>query len=245
MRRLLLLGLTAVLLGACAYDPGPIRPGVTGTSGITGPTTTASSPSPELPTGPSGTTPTFTMDGCPVDDPAFCEQATYLANALVLGDSDAVLQLFRPQVLDCHDLDESTFPQCADQDRLKGYRIDTHQGESFVQRPGGFRRTLYFFVESVDPEYEDELGGAQMRILGVSTCGKGDQASYHVVYTVGLNDPESTLPFDRFLGTYGFTEQDATWAIDATSVGLYTDWQLVLDEPLEQIACGHIAPWGA
>ena len=26
-------------------------------------------------------------------------------------------------------------------------------------------------------------------------------------------------------------------------MGLYTDWQLALDDPLTQIACGDIQPW--
>jgi len=89
----------------------------------------------------------------------------------------------------------------------------------------------------------DEFGGAQMQVLGVSTCGKGADTSYHLVYLVGLGDPTSTLPADRFLGTYELTQEDGTWAIGATYVGLYTDWQLVLDDPLTQIACGDIQPW--
>jgi len=27
-------------------------------------------------------------------------------------------------------------------------------------------------------------------------------------------------------------------------LGLFTDWQLVLDDPLAEIACGDIRPWG-
>ena len=83
-----------------------------------------------------------------------------------------------------------------------------------------------------------------LRVLGVSTCGSGADTSHHVVYLVGLKDPESTLPGDRFLGTYEFVQRDGRWVIGATHFGLLTDWQLVLDEPLEQIACGDVLPWG-
>ena len=82
-----------------------------------------------------------------------------------------------------------------------------------------------------------------MQILGVSTCGKGSDTTYHLVYLVGLGDPTSTLPGARFLGTYELTQEHGSWAIGATYVGLYTDWQLVLDDPLTQIACGDIQPW--
>lgn len=232
-------------LGACAYDPGPVRPGVTGLSGITGPTAASgTATAPTAPTGPTGTTPTFTPDGCPVDDPAFCEQAAYLANALVLGDTDAVLDRFDEVRYDCADLDETLFPQCAERDELEGYLVGTYQGEYFVVPQGRFLDNLRFFVEAIDPEYEDELGGSAMRILGVSTCGSGDDTSHHVVYLAGLNDPESTLPGDRFLGTYEFVQRRGGWVIGATFVGLYTDWQLELDDPLAEIACGDIRPWG-
>ena len=224
-------------------DPGPVRPGVTGVSGLTAPTGASASGS-TAPAGPTGTTSTLTVEGCPVDDAAFCEQAASLANALVLGDADAVFRIFHRERFDCRDLDEDLFPQCTEEDRLKGYVIGTCQDEFFVQGPGGFRNTLGFFVESVDPAYEDELGGSDMRILGVSTCGSGGDTSHHVVYLVGLNDPESTLPGDRFLGTYEFVERDGAWAIRTTYVGLFTDWQLVLDDPLAEIACGAIRPWG-
>jgi hypothetical protein len=95
----------------------------------------------------------------------------------------------------------------------------------------------------VDEEYSDEFGGAHLQVLGVSTCGNGADTSHHLVYLVGLGDPTSTLPADRFLGTYELTKEDGSWAIGATYVGLYTDWQLVLDDPLTQIACGDVQPW--
>lgn len=237
VRRLPALGLLLVSLAACAYDPGPIRPGVTGATGASAPAR------PSAPTGPTSTVPTFTADGCPVDDPPFCEQAAFLANALVQADADAVFDLARAERFECGDLDPATFPQCADQDVLEGYVVGTYQDEFFVVPERRFRNTLGFFVGSVDPDYEDELGTSEMRILGVSTCGSGPDASHHVVYLVGLKDPDSTYPGDRFLGTYEFVERDGAWEIGSTYVGLYTDWQLAFDDPLVEIACGDILPW--
>jgi len=237
VRRLLILGMVFAALGACAYDPGPIRPGVTAATGVSAPG------APAAPSGPTTTAPAFTAEGCPVDDPAFCQQAALLANALVLGDGDAVFGLARAGRFDCADLDEETFPQCSRPRALEGYAIHTYQDETFVQSSRQFRRLLRFLVEAVDPDYEDELRTSAMQILGISTCGRGDTRTYHVVYTAGLNDRESTLPPNRFLGTYGFERRDDEWAIGISYVGLYTDWQLALDDPLTQIACGHIEPW--
>jgi hypothetical protein len=230
-----IVAMLAVGLAACGYQPEIDTPGAA--------TGVSSAPATVAPTGPISTTPTFTADGCPVGDPAFCEQAANLANALVLSDADAVFDLSRRVSMDCADLDRDEFPQCDDRGMLEGYVVGDHQGHLFVNGPADYRRTLGFFVEAVDEEYSDEFGGAQLQVLGVSTCGKGADTSYHLVYLVGLGDPTSTLPADRYLGTYELTKANGSWAIAATYVGLYTDWQLVLDDPLTQIACGDIQPW--
>jgi hypothetical protein len=234
MRRAVVALLT-VLLAACAYEPEIERPGAGGGGGTVSPTPSGAAP--------SSAAPTFSAEGCPVDDSAFCEQAAFLANALVLSDAGAVFDLSRPVTWDCTVLEPGLFPQCEDQDRLKGYVIGTHQGEFFVLRPNRYRENLDFLVEAVDEEYSDELGGPLMQILGVSTCGQGAGRSYHLVYLVGLGDPDSALPATRFLGTYELTQEKDEWAVGAAYVGLYTDWQLVLDDPLTEIACGHIEPW--
>jgi hypothetical protein len=229
------VALLTVVLAACAYQPEIERPGAA-TGG-------SSAPPPVAATGPTSTTPTFTADGCPVDEPAFCEQAAFLANALVLSDADAVFDLSRRVSMDCADLRRDLYPQCEHHDTLEGFVVGDHQGHVFVDSPANYRDILGFLVEAVDDEYSDEFGGAQMQILGVSTCGKGADTSYHLVYLVGLGDPDSTLPPDRFLGTYELTQDEGAWAIGAAHVGLFTDWQLVLDDPLTQIACGDIQPW--
>ena len=238
MRRLVVLPIAVLLLGSCGYQPEINNPGT-----ATGATGQAPSIAAAAPTGPTSTSAAFTEDGCPVEDPAFCRQATFLANALVLSDSGAVFDLSREVTLHCADLDESLYGQCKDESTLRGYIIGSHQGEFFVAPPKRFRDALSFFVEAVDQEYSDELGGPQMQVLGISTCGKGANTSYHVAYTVALSDPNSTLPGDRFLGTYEFTQEDGDWAIEVAYFALYTDWQLVLDDPLTEIGCGDIQPW--
>jgi len=238
VRRLLLLLLIPALLAACGYKPDIQRPGApTGVTGAEQPPSTAA------PTGPTSTSAAFGEDGCPIDEPAFCRQAAFLANALVLSDANAVFHLARQVTIRCADVDPSLFHQCNKEQTLTGYEIGDHLGHLFVAPTHDFHGFLDFLVRAVDQEYSDELGGPQMQILGVSTCGKGQDRSYHMVYTVALSDPNSTLPGDRFLGTYEFTQQDGEWAIETSYAALYTDWQLALDDPLTQIACGDIQPW--
>ncbi len=244
--RVLASVLLALAVATCAYDPGPARPGVTGVSGITGPTgATASTGSQASGPTTAGAATAFAPGGCPVDDPAFCERATALATALLQHDADAVFDLSRSERFDCAGLDEEIFPQCEDRNVLKGYAVGDYQGQIFYLSADRYSGYLEFFVEAVDDEFADEFGGSEPQIVGVSTCGSGDGTSYHLVYLVGLGDPESTLQGDRFLGTYELVERNGEWVVGASYAALYTDWQLELEEPLSQIACGDIAPWAA
>lgn len=247
MRRLLrLVAVPVVALAwsaaACGYDPGPVRPGVTGLSGITGATGATAPPGSDQPQ-PSATRATFDPQGCPVDEPAFCDRASSLATALVQHDADAVFALSASDRSPCAGLDEEIFPQCEDRNVLEGYAVGDYQGHIFYLPANRYEGYLEFFVEAVDDEYVDEFGGSEPQIVGVSTCGGGGGRSYHLVYLVGLGDPDSTLPADRFLGTYELVERNGEWVVGASWVALYTDWQLEFEEPLSQIACGDVQPW--
>jgi hypothetical protein len=234
----------ALAVGACAYDPGPARPGVTGLSGITGPTGTTASTDSQQPEATGSGAASFDPDGCPVDDdPAFCRRASALANALLQHDAEAVLRLSLTERLDCAGLDEEIFPQCEDREVLNGYAVGDHMGRVFYLSDNRYQGYLEFAVEAVDDEFTDEFGGSEPQIVGVSTCGNGDGLSHHLVYLVGLGDPESTIPGDRFLGTYELVQRNGEWVVGASNLALYTDWQLELDEPLSQIGCGDVQTW--
>ncbi len=87
----------AIVFAACAYEPEIRGPGAeTGD-------TSAPPPAPREPRAQN-----FTTNGCPVDDAAMCEQAAFLANALVLPDADAVFDLSRRVSMDCADLSTAT-----------------------------------------------------------------------------------------------------------------------------------------
>jgi hypothetical protein len=234
--RRLVVPILATLLAGCAYQPEVVPP----EAGTAPPP----SPPPSLGSEAPGTPVTdFTAEGCPVDEPAFCEQAANLANALVAGDSDAVFDLSRPDRFDCEGLDTAIFPQCEDRDALSGYALGTHQGEIYYLRENAYRGSLGFFVEAVDEGFTDEFGGSEMQVLGVSSCGSGADRSYHVVYFVGLADPDNAAFSARFLGTYELVERDGDWVVGITYVGGYTDWQLVMDDPIAEIACGDTRAW--
>jgi hypothetical protein len=186
----------------------------------------------------------FSVGGCPVDEPRFCQEASALANALTQANADAVLTLSRPARFECAELDVEVYPQCEDRVRLRGYTIGTPRGTLSVVTAEEYRDRLGFLVETVDGEYADELGGPGMRILGVSTCGEGEDRSYHLVYTAALADPAGLRPGTRFLGTYELTRRDRGWAIAAAFFGPLAAWERVLADPLAQIGCGGIRSWG-
>jgi hypothetical protein len=235
----------ALAVAACAYDPGPARPGVTGVSGITGPTAPTGATGSETPEPTAAQPVAFDPDGCPVNDPAFCGRASALATALIQHDGDAVFRLSLSERFDCAGLDEEIFPQCEDRDVLRGYAVGDYQGHVFYLSDDRYRGYLGFVVEAVDDEFVDEFGGSEPQIVGVSTCGSGDGLSHHLIYLVGLGDPDSTLPGDRFLGTYELVQRNGEWVVGASDLALYTDWQLELEDPLSQIACGDVQPWGS
>jgi hypothetical protein len=233
----------ALAVSACAYDPGPARPGVTGVSGITGPTA-ATAPTGSEPADATGSEPaSFDPAGCPVDDPAFCRRASALATAIVAQDARAVFRLSLSERFDCAGLDDEIFPQCEDREVLNGYAVGDYQGQIVYLSANRYQNYLEFVVEAVDDEFTDEFGASEPQIVGVSTCGSGDGLSHHLVYLVGLGDPASTIPGDRFLGTYELVQRNDEWVVGASHLALYTDWQLELEEPLSQIACGDVQPW--
>ena len=123
--------------------------------------------------------------------------------------------------------------------------VGDYQGHVFYLSDNRYRGYLGFVVEAVDDEFTDEFGGSEPQIVGVSTCGSGDGVSHHLIYLVGLGDPDSTIPGDRFLGTYELVPRNGEWVVGASNLALYTDWQLELDDPLSQIACGDVQPWGS
>jgi hypothetical protein len=201
----------------------------------------ASSPPPAETSHPA----TVSVAGCPVPEPGFCQEATALADAILQTNAEAVFTLSRAQRLACADLDEDTFPQCAQESTLRGHVIGSPGGERVVVSADEYRAELAFLVEGINESFEDGLGGGEQRILGVSTCGSTDPRarSYELVVTAGIRDPKTGLAA-RYLGTYELTERNREWAISVASFAPLSEWETVLDDPMRDIGCGGIEPWG-
>ena len=189
---------------------------------------------------------TFDAADCPVDEERMCHEAAALAGALTQVNMDAVFTLSRPTTVACADLDPEVYPQCDGNRapaRLEGYVTSGAEADTFVAPEEDYRDFLGFMEEGLDEEYSDELGGAGYQIVGLATCEPGTR--YALGYVVGLGDPDSTLPGDRFFGTFELTEEGRGWAISRMSLDILSDWQLYYDDPLADTGCGEFDPWGS
>ena len=192
---------------------------------------------------PASSVTTFSPDGCPASEPRMCQEAAALANALVQTNMEAVFTLSRATAIECADVDAEIYQQCDGHASraLEGYVVAGAEPPTFVAPEENYRRQLRFMVEGLDPTYSDDFGTGEYRLLGLATCEPN--VRYQLVYLVGLGDPTSTLPGDRFLGAFELTEQERGWAISRSALDILSDWQLVFDDPLIDAGCGRIEAW--
>jgi hypothetical protein len=190
-------------------------------------------------------TPAVTLpeEGCPAGVPRMCQEAATAGDALLQANMEAIFTLSRPTSIGCGSVDEERYPQCDGKGdpTLEGFVVSGSDEATFVAPEKNNRRTLNFRVEGLDPEYSDDYGTGEYRILGLATCEP--DVRYQLVYLVGLSDPTSTLPGDRFFGTLELTEQDRGWAISRLTLDILSNWQLHYDDPLTDAGCGKIEPW--
>jgi predicted small lipoprotein YifL len=240
MRRavVILAVLASVALAACGEEREPLTFPSAAEGRLLTPTTSET---------PDAATPaTFDVDGCPAPEERMCQEAAALADALTQVDMDAVFTLSRPTIVECADVDPEVFPQCDGThapDELGGYVVAGAEPDTFVAPEKGYHHQLDFMDEGLDPEYSDEYGSADYQIVGLATCEPGKR--YALAYLVGLGDPDSTLPGDRFFGTLELTEQDREWAVSLLTLDILSDWQLYYDDPVSDAGCGTFEPWGS
>ena len=236
MHRSLAVGMLVLGLGlsACGSDREPLAFPSEPQGRLLTPTPSAA-PAPNITT--------FSPDGCPASEPRMCQEAAAVADALVQTNMDAIFTLSRPTDIACADVDAEIYQQCEGHASraLEGYVVAAAEPATFVAPEANYRRTLRFMEEGLDPTYSDDLGTGEYRIVGLATCEPG--VRYQLVYLVGLGDPTSTLPADRFLGAFELTEQDRGWAISRSALDILSDWQLVFDDPLTDAGCGTIEAW--
>ena len=186
----------------------------------------------------------FSAAGCPVEDPAFCTPAAAVAEAIVAGDTAAIVELSRPDVFRCADLDASIFTGCQSADVLEGHPIGTVSGSIEVFPPAAYGQELDATVEAIDPAFSDEAGNGEARVLGTSSCGPNDpeRHSYYVAWTAGLGTGSGDA--ERVVGLYEFTFRDDKWLVGILYLDSVDAWQARHDEPLRDVGCG-VSPWGA
>jgi hypothetical protein len=238
MRRIAVLVLLALCVVACGEKADPL-------AFPSAPQGRLLTPIASGPTGTTGSAPTsFAVAGCPGRDRAMCETAAATADALVQADLGALGPLSRSVTVRCEDVDPDVYPQCDGRHRtdvLEGYVVAGAEPATFVDDRRHYDRQLRFMQDGLDPEFSDDYGTGAYSIVGLATCEPG--VRYQLVYLVGLGDPNSTLPADRFLGTAEITADDHGWAISRLALDILSDWQLAFDDPIKDAGCGKIEPW--
>ena len=226
---------------------------VVGCGGGSATGTPAGSPSTTAPSSSAPTTPLatevgssgpFSAAGCPVQEPAFCTPAAAVAEAIVAGDTAAIVELSRPDVFQCADLDVAIFTGCQSADVLEGHPIGTVSGSIDVFPPAAYGQELDATADAIDPAFSDDAGTGEARVLGTSACGPDDpeRRSYYVAWTAGLGAGSGDA--ERVVGLYEFTFRDDKWLVGILYLDSVDAWQERHDEPLRDVGCG-ISPWGA
>jgi hypothetical protein len=184
------------------------------------------------PPAPTPAETTFAVEACPVDERRFCQEASALANALTQSSVDALLALSRRER--------------HGRGATRGYGIGSARGVVSVVSADEYRAMLERLVQDVDDAYSDEIGGGEPRVLGVSTCEGANpkERSHHLVYTVALGGGTSARSSERFLGTFELTRRNREWAVSVAFLAPLAAWRRVLDDPLGEIGCGDVRPWG-
>ena len=184
----------------------------------------------------------FPLTGCPVEDEAFCAPAATLATAIVARDADAIVELSRPDVFRCDEVDASIFTGCASADVLEGHPIGTAGGPIEVFAATDYLAELDTTMAAIDPTFADAAGSGEARVLGTSACGPDDPArrSYYVAWTAALR-PDGGDP-ERVVGLYEFTFRDDAWLVGILYIGTIAAWAESSADPLRDVGCG-ITPW--
>ena len=237
--RLLAAAFLTVVLAACGGG------GATGAPAGSPATIGPSSSAPATPAAAEvGSIGPFSAAGCPVQDPAFCTPAAAVAEAIVAGDTAAIVELSRPDVFRCADLEASIFTGCQSADVLEGHPIGTVSGSIEVFPPRHTARSLMRPWRRSIRRSVTKPGSGEARVLGTSACGPDDpeRRSYYVAWTAGLGAGSGDA--ERVVGLYEFTFRDDKWLVGILYLDSVDAWQARHDEPLRDVGCG-ITPWGA
>jgi hypothetical protein len=208
-----------LLLSACASDAEP-------PSTATGDPSTSVAPT---------EVPTYDATACPVPDEAFCETAVQVIGALQAGDAARLFELSREGRLVCAELATEYFPGCERRDVLEGYGLSGPDFTVEVVDAVRYRARLEDVVGSLDASFADDLGGGDVRVVGVGTCGPDipGRRTYHLAWTAAWSEGG---PSERLLGSFELTFED-DWRIALWYLGPLDEWEAEQPDPLELAFC--------
>jgi hypothetical protein len=145
----------------------------------------------------------FGPDDCPIEDEPFCEVAVQVANALVDGDADTIVELSLEQEIDCEEVAVEAFPECSEGEVLTGYVTSAAQGESIVRTLDDYTAFISDLLDAVVEDASDAAGSGDMQVLVVGPRGDG----YDILATAILDTAESDETRWCFFISFDQTEE--------------------------------------
>ena len=182
---------------------------------------------------------------CPIPDPAFCTPAAALAEAIVAGDTAAVVGLSRADVFTCADLDASIFTDCASADVLEGHPIGTAGGDDPGLRPCGLPRRARGQDEgdrSVVQRRRRNWRSTRPRDERVRPGRSG--SSFLLRRLDRRGDPANRATSSASSGSTNSPSATASGWSASSIRDTVASWQAQHADPLRDVGCG-VSPWGA
>jgi hypothetical protein len=128
---------------------------------------------------------------------------------------------------------------------LEGYALSGPDFSVEVVDAARYRAQLDAVMSSLDTSFADDLGGGEVRVVGVGTCGPDvpGRRTYHVAWTAAAS--EGAAPAERFLGSFELTFED-DWRIALWYLGPLAEWEVEQPDPLALAFCeAGRTPWQA
>jgi len=171
----------------------------------------------------------LTVAGCPIDEAAFCERAAQAGNALIARDVERLVALSRVERFSCTTLPADLFPQCERRPAVQGH--STFDGRFEFLLVG--RKAYSAHVREI-------LRASNLKVRGVGTCGPDipEDRSYHLSFSADRGG-------EPWLGSLEFVFRGGAWWIGVLYVDTVQAWRKEYADPVEEMACGNVQPWGA
>jgi hypothetical protein len=181
---------------------------------------------------------------CPVPDEAFCATATEAAVAVSRRDARQLMALSRSDSIRCADVAPEYFPGCQTDDVLEGYGLSGADFTVELVDEEAYLDALKGLTGGRADSFVDEIGDAQLQIVGVGTCGPDEptRRTYHLAFTTALVGAGGTA--ERVVGSFEFAFRDGQWRIVLMYLDTLERWQAEQADPLHEAFCAAgRSPW--